>query len=170
MDPQQLSTQLRQFPFAANLQPRMIEHLAASANLRQYGAGQTIFREGQEQHELMFVSSGRVALDVNVPGRGTVRILSLEAGSILGWSAVLGAGQMTTSAVAVEPSEVIAVPSADLLELCTRDPALGYEFMREMALSVAQRLVATRLQLLDVFENETPPISTQVETPRDAAS
>jgi hypothetical protein len=58
---------------------------------------------------------------------------------------------MTTSAVAQEDTQVIAICAADLLALCESDPVFGYQLMQRVALALANRLVATRLQLLDLF-------------------
>ena len=44
-----------------------------------------------------------------------------------------------------------AIPADRLLSLCEQDAEFGQHVMRWMAQSLSNRLVATRLQLLDLF-------------------
>ena len=129
----------------------MLADLAATAILQRFPAGEVLFREGSHSEVLYLVARGRVALDMHVPGRGEVRVLSLGAGDMLGWSALLGQSQMTTSAQVLEDSELIAISGRKLLSLCDRNPEAGYRIMRQMAVALSKRLSATRLQLLDLF-------------------
>jgi CRP-like cAMP-binding protein len=100
---------------------------------------------------MFLVESGHVALDMHVPGRGPVRILTVGEGELLGWSALLQDGPMTCAATALESTRLIAIPGAGLAALCEANQEIGYRVMRQMARALAQRLVATRLQLLDLF-------------------
>ena len=86
-----------------------------------------------------------------MPTRGGVRILSVGPGDMIAWSALLGDGRMTASAVAIEDTEVVAIPAADALALSETHPEFGYYLMQRVANALANRLVATRLQLLDLF-------------------
>jgi CRP-like cAMP-binding protein len=126
--------------------------------LRGYPADTLLFREGAQNDQLMIIAVGRVALDMQVPGRGEVRIMSLGPGDVVAWSALLGGGRMTTSAVALEDTQVVAIRAVDALALCQSDPAFGYHLMRTLALALANRLVATRLQLLDLFADTAAPV------------
>ena len=117
---------------------------------------QVLFREGEQNGELFIVGKGSLALEMRVPQRGHTRILTLGPGDLVAWSALLGDGRMTTSAVAVEASELAAIPAERLLELWERQPRLGYVCMRAVAQAIARRLVGTRLQLLDLFAETAP--------------
>ena len=128
-----------------------MRQLAYSAELRGFPGGEVIFREGSQNDRLMVVTLGRVALDMQVPGRGEVRILSLGPGDMVAWSAMLGGGKMTTSATALEDTQVVALPAGEVLKACESNHTFGYYMMRQLANSLADRLVATRLQMLDLF-------------------
>ena len=54
---------------------------------------------------------------------------------------------------------MIAIPSDRLLDICDTFPSVGYHLMRRMAHSLSQRLLATRLQMLDLFSTESPAIN-----------
>lgn len=137
--------------FSASLPEDILHRLAESATLCGFPGGTTIFREGSQHDRLMIISLGRVALDMNVPGRGDIRILSLGPGDMLAWSALLGGGKMTTSAVALEDTQVVALSAREVLSACESNYPFGYYLMRQLARSLADRLVATRLQMLDLF-------------------
>jgi CRP-like cAMP-binding protein len=158
VDAKALAKILGKLRFSEALAEGLLEQVAAAARLREFAAGSVLFREGARNDELMVIASGRVALDMQVPGRGDVRILSLGPGDMLAWSALVGGGRMTTSAVALEDTQVVAIRAADALALCEADLALGYHLMRQVAQALANRLVATRLQLLDLFADTVPVV------------
>jgi CRP-like cAMP-binding protein len=153
----QLKGILEQLRFSAPLPREVLEQLAAESTVRRVPAGTYLFREGSDNRNLYLIRSGRLALEMNVPGRGEVRILTLGPGEMAGWSALLGDGKMTAGAVAVEDTEVVAAEADKLRQLCQSNRDFGYHLMRRMAAALSQRLLATRLQLLDLFA-DTPPV------------
>jgi CRP/FNR family transcriptional regulator, cyclic AMP receptor protein len=153
---QQISTDaLRELQFLEAPSQDVLERIAEIAFLRTYAPGEYLFREGASNQYLLIIAHGRVALEVHVPTRSDVRILSLGRGDMIAWSALLGDGRMTTSAVALENTEAVAICAAGVLALCQANPEFGYYFMRQVADALANRLVATRLQLLDLFGDAT---------------
>ncbi|MEX0818032.1 MAG: cyclic nucleotide-binding domain-containing protein [Pirellulaceae bacterium] len=151
MDTSQLKYILEELHFSAGLPAEVLGQLATESTFQQARAGVVLFREGAPNRNLYLISSGRLALEMNVPGRGAVRILTLGPGEMAGWSALLDQGKMTASAVAVQDSEVIVAAADKLRHLCETNHDFGYHLMRQMAEALSERLVATRLQLLDLF-------------------
>lgn len=151
MDAKQLQYVLEELRFSAQMPRDVLDQLAAASTIAQVRAGAVVFREGTKNDNLYLVRSGRVGLEMNVPGRGTVRILTVGPGEMVGWSALLDNGKMTASAVAVEDIEVVVAPADKLRELCDSNRDFGFHLMRQMADALSKRLVATRLQLLDLF-------------------
>jgi hypothetical protein len=45
----------------------------------------------------------------------------------------------------------LALDGKCLREKCDQDPRLGYELLKRIAATIAERLHATRLQMLDVY-------------------
>ena len=158
MDSENLVVLLKQLNFSAGLPDNVLTKLAAIATLCHHPAGAILFREGCDHNRLLIITKGRIALDMRVPGRDEVRILSLGAGDVVAWSALIGNGCMTTSAVALEDTQVVSIEARDLLSLCEADHTLGYFMMRRIGHALANRLVATRLQLLDLFSDDPSPI------------
>ncbi len=139
-------------PWFSRLKQEHFTALAQIACLRQVKAGEVLFREGEPQDYLYVVLEGRIGLEIHVPGRGNVRLMTVEPEEVLGWSSVIPAARRrTATAVAVLSSRLVALDAPALLRLCEEDPTLGYLVMRRLANVVAQRLLITRLQLLDIY-------------------
>lgn len=146
-----LKQTLRALGFSADLPEGVLDELAAVSAMVDFPEGATLFQEGAENHFLYVIQTGKVGLDMYVPARGRVRILSVAAGEMLAWSALLGEGRMLATAVALEDTCAVAASAPKLRELCETNSELGSQIMKRMATALSQRLVATRLQLLDLF-------------------
>lgn len=142
--------------FLRQLPARCLERVSELLSSRKYDPGDTLFLEGVRHDELHIVASGHVRLDMRVPGKGRIPILTAGPGDVLAWSAVIGDHVMTSSATALERVETAAMAGEALRELCSADHELGYHVMRQLAAALSRRLVATRLQLLDLFEGHVP--------------
>jgi CRP-like cAMP-binding protein len=157
MDSKRLTELLRAVSFSSDLSDEMLRKLAGISQARIFPAGSILFEEHTQNKNLYLIWSGRVALDMHVPGYGGARVLSLGPGDMIGWSAVLDEGEMTASAVATEDTEVVALPADKLLAQCQADPQLGYEIMRRVARQLARRLLATRVQFLELIAQRPVP-------------
>jgi CRP-like cAMP-binding protein len=137
--------------FAAGLPPAVLAELAGVAREQVIAARSVIFAENAICPDVFIVQTGHVALDMHVPGRGAVRILTVGEGELLGWSAILGDGQMTATATAIDETRLVVISGTRLRELCETNHEIGRHVMQQVAKALSQRLVATRLQLLDLF-------------------
>jgi CRP-like cAMP-binding protein len=158
MQKEQLRQQLKDLAFSAVLPDQVLEQIVAVSSVIDFPAGTVMFREGSVTRTLYIIYRGGVALEMCVPARGCVRLLSLGPGDMVAWSALLGQGEMTTTAVAIEDTQTIAISAPKLLEICEMNHEVGYQVMRRMAQALSQRLVATRLQLLDLYSTESPAV------------
>lgn len=166
MDTSQLKYVLEELHFSAGMPSEVLGQLATESTIQQARAGSVLFREGTHNQNLYLIRSGRLGLEMNVPGRGAVRILTLGPGEMAGWSALLDQGKMTASARAVRDTEVIVAAADKLRQLCETNHDFGYHLMRQMAEALSKRLVATRLQLLDLF-SDAPPVIPPRDTEDD---
>lgn len=162
----EIYTELSQVPFCARLPDAGLRCLADCAQPRSFDAGQVLFHEGTVSSDLFLMRRGRVQLQMRVPGRGSVPILTLGPGQLVGWSAAMHGGEMTTSAIALETTEVFALAGDTIRTLCEQDHELGFRFMQQLAGALARRLVATRLQLLDLFATDPPRIPVSEPPPQ----
>ena len=143
---------VRAIPAFASADAGVFAKLESIATIMFYPQGTMLFHEGDQHDHLYFVASGTITLEMVTEQCGTKPILTLGAGDLMAWSSLLGDGRMTASALVSEDSRLIAFPSADLRALCERDHDVGYVVMSGVARLMSRRLLATRLQLLDVFQ------------------
>jgi len=146
---------LTEHPFLEGLDKKHIQLLVGCASNVIFKAGDFVFREGEPADSFYFIRHGRVLIETYVPQKGPIMIRSREEGEILGWSWLVPPYRWHFDARAVELTRAIALDGKCLREKCREDHDLGYEVMKRFALIIAERLEATRLQLMDIYGNGT---------------
>jgi CRP/FNR family cyclic AMP-dependent transcriptional regulator len=116
-----------------------------------YAAGDVVLREGAPIPFLGLVEAGRVAIRLNVPGRGSHTIATIEPGELLGWSAVVPPYRATSEAVALEPTRILGWDAAGLRQRLAEDRDLAAETLPVILACVSDRLTTSWQQLLDLF-------------------
>lgn len=149
---------ISQSEFVRGIPGELRERLAHLAQPRAYPSGATLFAEGEVHSEFHVVVEGHVRLDMLVPQRGRIPILTAGRGDILAWSSLVGNSVMTSTAIALEPVQTVAFPCDQLKTLCDEHHDIGYHVMRQLASALSRRLLATRLQLLDLFSADVPAL------------
>jgi CRP-like cAMP-binding protein len=160
---QDLPSIIRNLHFLHDFPDEYLEPIASVASLKDCAPGTIVFREGQKESRLYLIVDGAVALEFCTPGLGCKRFQTVGTGELLGWSPVLGLDEITATARVVEKTTLLVIDAKQLIALCEHNPRFGYEFMRRTALALSQRLSATRLQLLDVYNQELPVVPAQGE-------
>lgn len=155
MPPLNIAETLKANPWFGALPPQHFEKFMTITQERSWAAGQVIFREGEPNDWLYLVLAGAVALEIYVPNRGRVTILTLGPDELFGWSAAVPVVQKkTASARALQATQALAIDAAALRVACEQDHDMGYYVYRRLTNIIAGRLTATRLQLLDVYAVE----------------
>ena len=124
--------------------------LAKLAKQIRFERDQVIFREGDECSEFYLIVNGLIALEIAAPGH-TFRVQTLFSGDELGWSALLMGRGKHFQARTLERVDALAFEGSELLGACNADTNFGYTLMQRLLAVVAERLQATRLQLLDTY-------------------
>jgi CRP-like cAMP-binding protein len=147
---------LQSIPLFHDVAADHLETIARISEVRSFPEGKEIFHEGDHRDMMYVMLEGRVALEIHIPNRGRLRILTVEPAEVFGWSSVANAtSRRTATARTVAPAKLLAINADELLKACDRDPQLGYMIMKHVANVIANRLMVTRMQLLDMFSN--PP-------------
>jgi CRP-like cAMP-binding protein len=141
---------LRGHAFVQGFEPRHVDTLAAIAQEERFDREQVIFREGDEFSKFYLIVSGLVAVEMAAPDH-TIRVQTLFAGDELGWSALLAGRGKYFQARTLDRVEAIAFEGGELLTACREDTAFGFAFMYRLLAVVAERLQATRLQVIDTY-------------------
>ncbi|MGE5489325.1 MAG: Crp/Fnr family transcriptional regulator [bacterium] len=150
MDSKAFAEAVRDHPFVAGLKPAFLEKFASLALEVQFGRDEKIFQEGETSGRFYLLLSGKVALEASAPGC-ILRIQTLGAGDELGWSSVVSAEGKHFQARSLEPVRALAFDGQRLRQLCEQEPAFGYAVMQRLLRVVAERLQATRMQLIDMY-------------------
>lgn len=140
-------------PFLKDLAPNHLELLAGCASNVRFDTGHYLFREGGEANQFYFIRDGKVAIEIRSPDRGPIKVQTLAAGDVLGWSWLVSPYQWHFDAQAIELTRAIALDGKCLRTKCDNDHDLGYELMKRFFHILEQRLEAARLQLLDLYGN-----------------
>ncbi len=115
-----MSEVLAGFALLAELSQNERAVLRDFLELRELGAGRSLFHPGEEAAELFFVEAGRVRLELDG------RVLGfLERGDNLGALALLTIGRRECAAIAHEDTRLLSLTRAAYLRLRSDAPALA---------------------------------------------
>jgi CRP-like cAMP-binding protein len=94
-----------------------------------------------------------VALQIFSERRGPLTLLTLGEGEILGWSWLFPSHRYKFSARTLEPTRAFAIDGQCLRAKAEQDHDLGYDLLNRWAPVVERALEATRLQLINVYQD-----------------
>jgi CRP-like cAMP-binding protein len=147
-----LKNTLHRIPWFSGLSQSQLDCLAGIATLHELEAGDILFKEGDREDCLYILLEGQVVLEVEVPTRGLVPVYTAEMLDIIGWSTMTPiVRQRTASVRASQPCLLLGLNSKLLQQMCEVDHHLGYIIMKRLANVVANRLLTTRLCLIDML-------------------
>ncbi len=132
------------------LAPRYLNLLAEAAMLKEFAAGELIFREGDPANRFYLILDGEVALESTTRERGSVLLQTIGENDVLGWSWLFPPYYWHFDARAAAATKAIFFYGTWLRENCERDHDFGYEMLKRMSAVVIQRLQATRKKLAEL--------------------
>lgn len=149
-----LEEQLAAHPFARGLVPEHVRTLESCID------GETtwvtdaflVSADGEADHCYLLVE-GAAVISADSPGRGRRSIQTIHAGDVVGWSWLFPPHRWAFDATALTETRALVLDGAKLRFAIDDDPAFGLEIVRRVGALVADRLNATRLQLLDLYGN-----------------
>jgi CRP/FNR family cyclic AMP-dependent transcriptional regulator len=146
---------LEAHPFLSGLPDPFVRALTGCAREVSFPEGSLVLREGGDAGTFYLVTSGSVALEIHVPGRGPVQVESLHGGDILGLHWFFPPRRWVLDARVVTELHAFALDAACVRARLDEDPALGYAFTTRLLEQLYSRLERARLQRLDVYKAET---------------
>lgn len=149
----EISPYLKSHKFFDGLSEKAIEKLANCAAEVQFYAGQVIFKDGDPANRFYIVLSGKISLEVEVPGKANLEVQQLTDGELMGWSWLFEPKTWHFNARAIEFARAIVFDADKLLEIFDEDPTFGLDFVRRMSKVLAERLTASRLQMIRMHSN-----------------
>ena len=110
-----------------------------------------LLRKGDPTAELSILVIGRATLTEHMPGRGSMRLLPLEAGAIFGWSATIEPYRAASNVLSLTAVEVLAFEAKALRAAMAEDCHVAAGVSKLLLKSLSERLLATRHQLFDLY-------------------
>ena len=145
------SSELASHRFASGLTPSQLDRLAAIASGIEVAAGTRLFDEGGEATSMWLIRTGRIALDLHIPGRDRLIVETLGPGDELGLSWLLPPARWQFGAMAQLAVSAFQLSSAAVTALCESNHELGYQLTRRLLGTAVGRLQAARIRILDLY-------------------
>lgn len=141
-------------PFLHGMSTSQLKVLLEDAMFDEFPANEVIFKEAAPANWFYLVLSGEVALESSSPrannGRNPIRMQTLGAGEVLGWSWLYPPYSWQFTARTLTPVKAIFFYGSRLRECCEADHELGYELMKRTAETAVKRLQVTRQRVLEL--------------------
>jgi CRP/FNR family transcriptional regulator, cyclic AMP receptor protein len=135
-------------PFLHGMSGPHLAILAQAASDVVFPARHRLFEDGGHARHCWLIQSGSVALDLNVPGQGRVRIDTLGIGELLGLSWLYPPFTWSFGAVTISRVQAFELDGRAVRASCVADPEFGYELTQRLTRVMANRLQATRIKLI----------------------
>jgi CRP-like cAMP-binding protein len=113
--------------------------------------GEYLLREGDSADVFYVIRHGDVNIETYVPQRGPLTLETIHDGEVLGWSWLFPPYRTMFDARAAGTVHAMEFDGRCLRGKFDDDPALGHDMVTRFLGVIAERLQATRLQLLDVY-------------------
>jgi CRP/FNR family transcriptional regulator, cyclic AMP receptor protein len=143
---------LKELEMDKNFSSKDIEFMVGCASNAVYKKNDYFFHYGDNADKFFIIRTGKVGIQLPLPGHGSITVQTLGRGAILGWCWIFPPYSRTFTAKAMEDTRTIVFDGACLRKKCEEHPRLGYDFMKYFSPIVMQRLDSTRMQLLDVID------------------
>ncbi len=136
-------------PFVRGLEPQDIARLQELASIEEFSSGDFLFEAGGAADIFYLVRTGVVALELSDTQSPTT-LMTVQEGSALGWSWLHEPRRWQFAARARTPVRTLAFDAASLRAWFAEDTAAGFRVMLRLSELMAERLHATRHQLIQL--------------------
>ena len=143
---------LRKILVLENVTNGMLGKMVPLLQMRVFSERDIIFQQGDDADLFYMLQEGKVLLEVDASESISVSLGAMKAGFSFGWSSLFPGSTYTSTAVCVEPTEVIAIPGRDLVRFMDEDHDNGYGIMWKIAAILRRRLGRRTGQFLRAIE------------------
>ena len=138
------------------LSDEQLEEVAKITEQKRYKIHDHIYERGNPAKQLFVVKKGLVSLRRIDPGDEVgIAFETREPGGLFGAASFMKPQEYTLTAVCLEDTEVMAIDTDKLFELCEKDPAIGYQMMLKIAQIYFERYKTAKRSLHEVVRTPT---------------
>ena len=149
---------MRQNVLFRDLSSRELRYLEKIVHIRHFEPGETVFEQNERGLGMYIIAEGKIAVLVSRAKQNAAQggdrdlpITCLEEGSFFGEQSLIEHNsKRTATAVAVEPTRLIAFLKPDLLNIVQRRPGLGIKITLQLARVLGKRLRKTTEKLSEI--------------------
>jgi len=120
-----------------------LERIADISEYRHYDEGDSVYQMGDEANYAYVLVSGRIRFTLGVGNRpGSSGGSIMTSRMVVGWAALVDAHpRRVATAVCLEPSTLLAIDGAMLLQILEQNTAAGFLIMRRLAAMIARNFL-----------------------------
>jgi CRP/FNR family cyclic AMP-dependent transcriptional regulator len=137
-------------PILEGLSSEQLEYIAAGADELTVAAGTLVLAQGEAAERFFLIRDGSMVLELESPGSGAVRLLTLHEGDVVGWSWLFAPYLWETDGRAVTDCRLIAIDGVRLRERFEADPRLGYAVASRFGADALMRAKDSWYQILNL--------------------
>ena len=151
VDTKSLASLLAEHPLFEGFDPDTMAFIGGCATNHHFPIDSFLFHADAPAETFYLLREGDVALQLEMPGRRRLVVQSIHPGQIAGASWILPPYRWRFDARAVSAVRAIGIDAACLRDKCDDNPGLGYRLFKRFLPVVADRLLAARMQLMDLY-------------------
>lgn len=150
MNIQTITPSLREFSVFEDLSDEQLEFISGCAANVRFKKGTFLLHAGKAATHFFIIRDGLVALEMEAANK-IVTLQTVSDGHTVGWSWLVPPYTWHYDARAATDVAAISFDAVCVREKCDRDPAFGYQIFKRFSRVMVERLVATRMQLADMY-------------------
>ena len=145
-----MTESLAALPFFEEMPPDYLAFLSGCATHVRFNEGDFITLQGRDADHFFAVRDGLVALEIEASNK-TFTLQTVQEGSLVGWSWLIPPFKWHFDARATTPVSAIRFDAVCVREKCEKDREFGYEVLKRFSTLIIQRLMVTRMLLVDMY-------------------
>lgn len=135
---------LEPMPLFAYCTQAQLRAVASATRPRHYEAGEVVFTEGDEGHEIFLIINGNLEVS-----KGGQQVAVLKPGNNFGEMSMLDQPQRSATVRAIEPAELLVISREAFFGLLRSDPPLAVKILWNLTLRLSANLRRTTAQLAE---------------------
>ena len=150
MKTKDLTGTLEQHPFFQGMPIEHRSYMAGCAHIKRYKSGDFLMLLGKDADEFYLLRNGKVAIEMDA-GNRTYLVQTVADGGIVGWSWLSPPLSIRYDVRAITDVSVLAFDAKCVREKCVADTDFGFQVSLRFMQIVIERLMATRIQLAELY-------------------
>jgi CRP/FNR family transcriptional regulator, cyclic AMP receptor protein len=140
--------ELKKIHLLETLDDSMLGKILPFTQMHLFGDRTVIFKEGQHAENFYMLVKGKVVLEVEASASIMISLGAIKPGYSFGWSALLRGSPYSSTAICVEPCELMAIPGNRFMHLLEENHSMGYRVMQGIITILKNRLERRTEQFL----------------------